>query len=75
MLMHPLTEINTSVEVLLRQQAEFNFVESAASLLGLTRVCKSGTALRVAPLLLHIIVFNNNLDHLGAKGLPMVRHR
>jgi hypothetical protein len=75
MLMHPLTEINTSVEVLLRQRAESNFVEPAASSLELTRVYKSGTALRVAPLLLHIIVFDNNLNHFGAKALPMVRHR
>jgi hypothetical protein len=76
MLMHPLTEINTSVEVLLRQRAEFNFGRVRRFFVGaVTRVYKSCTALRVAPPPLHIIVFDNNLNHLGAKALPMVRHR
>jgi hypothetical protein len=56
MLMHPLTEINTSVEVG-----------------AVTRVYKSGTALRVAPLPLHIVVFDNNLNPLGAKALQVCR--
>jgi hypothetical protein len=75
MLMHPLTEINTSVRVLLRQRAELNFGIPPLLVGAVTRVYKSCTALRVAPLLLHIIVFDNNLNHLGAKALPTVRHR
>lgn len=75
MLMHPLTEINMSVEVLLRQRAEFNFGSVRRFFVGaVTRVYKSSTALRVEPLLLHIVVFDNNLNHLGAEALPMVRH-